>query len=188
MPKITDSKILIIATDGFEKSELMVPRDALREAGAQVVVASPDGAAIRSWDEKDWGETVASDLAISDVKLEEFDAIVLPGGQINPDILRTKPEAVNLIRNFFNAKKIVAAICHGPWLLIEAGVVAGRHVTSYPSIKTDLLNAGAQWRDAEVVNDLGLITSRNPGDLKAFVGKIIEEVEEGPHHRRAEAA
>ncbi|WP_339114370.1 type 1 glutamine amidotransferase domain-containing protein [Thioclava sp. GXIMD2076] len=188
MPKITDSKILIIATDGFEKTELTVPRDKLREAGATVDIASLDGAPIRSWDETDWGEMAQAELRISDANVDDYDAIILPGGQINPDVLRTKPEAVDLVRDFYNAKKIVAAICHGPWMLVEAGVVKDRKLTSYPSIRTDILNAGGHWEDKEVVNDQALITSRNPGDLDAFVNKIIEEVEEGRHTQRSKAA
>ena len=185
MTDITDAKILIIATDGFEKFELEVPRDKLREAGATVHVASPDGTAIKSWDETDWGPEAEVDLKISDAKVNDYQAIVLPGGQINPDVLRTKPEAVSLVKEFTSAGKIVAAICHGPWLLIEADVVRGREMTSYPSIRTDLRNAGAKVVDREVVTDQGIITSRNPDDLDAFVAKIIEEVREGRHDRDA---
>ena len=185
MTDITDAKILIIATDGFEKVELEVPRDKLRAAGATVHVASPDGEAIKSWDETDWGPKADVDLAISDAKMDDYHAIVLPGGQINPDVLRTKPEAVQLVKDFTTAGKIVAAICHGPWVLIEAEVVRGREMTSYPSLRTDLRNAGAKVVDREVVTDQGIITSRNSDDLDAFVAKIIEEVREGRHERDA---
>ncbi len=185
MTDIADAKILIIATDGFEKVELEMPRDKLREAGATVHVASPDGEAIKSWDQTDWGPKADADLTISDVKVEDYQCIVLPGGQINPDVLRTKPEAIQLVKDFTAAGKIVAAICHGPWLLAEADVIRGREITSYPSIRTDLKNAGANVVDKEVAIDNGIITSRNPDDLEAFVSKIIEEVREGKHPRKA---
>ncbi|WP_194097761.1 type 1 glutamine amidotransferase domain-containing protein [Marivivens aquimaris] len=185
MPKITEAKILILATNGFEQSELETPLHELKGKGATVHVASPDGEAIKGWDEKDWGNEVKADLALADVKAADYDAIVLPGGQINPDILRTIPEAVDLIKTFYNEGKTVAAICHAPWLLVEAGIVKGKKVTSYNSIKTDIVNAGGDWHDKEVVTDKGLITSRNPNDLPAFVAKIVEEIEEGEHQRAA---
>ncbi|MGR3500267.1 MAG: type 1 glutamine amidotransferase domain-containing protein [Limimaricola soesokkakensis] len=185
MTDTKDAKILIIAADGFEKVELEVPRDKLREAGATVHVASPDGDAIKSWDETDWGPKADVDLKISDAKVDDYHAIVLPGGQINPDVLRTKPEAVQLVKEFTAAGKIVAAICHGPWMLVEADVIRGREMTSYPSIRTDLKNAGANVVDKEVATDQGIVTSRNPDDLEAFVAKIIEEIREGKHPRQA---
>lgn len=185
MPDIKNAKIIILATDGFEQSELEVPRDKLREHGADVRVVTPDGKAIRGWDKKDWGREAAADHALSEVSVDDFDAIVLPGGQINPDILRTIPEAVSLVRDFVSGNKIVAAICHGPWMLVEADVVRDREMTSYPSIRTDLENAGAKWVDREVVVSNGIVTSRNPDDLDAFVAKIVEEVEEGEHSRHA---
>ena len=188
MPAIDQSNILIMASDGFEQSELMVPLEKLRAAGATVHIASPDGEAIKGWDETDWGESVDADLAISDVKVEDYMALVLPGGQINPDVLRTKPEAVQVVKDFVAGNRIVAAICHAPWLLIEAGVVKGREMTSYTSIRTDLKNAGANVVDKEVATSNGIITSRNPDDLDAFVAKIIEEVEEGKHQRDGLAA
>jgi protease I len=185
MPNISEAKILIMATDGFEQSELEVPLNKLREAGATVHVATLDGNAIKGWDKKDWGDTIRADLAIKDIDPADYDAVVLPGGQINPDLLRVEDDVINRIREFYNKGKVVAAICHAPWLLIEAGVVKDRDATSYKSIRTDMLNAGANWKDEQVVTDKGLITSRYPGDLDAFVLKIIEEVEEGGHLRRA---
>ncbi|EAR52617.1 hypothetical protein OG2516_05898 [Oceanicola granulosus HTCC2516] len=185
MPRITDAKILVMATDGFERSELVKPRDMLREKGATVHVATPDGKSIKSWDKTDWGDTHPADLSLEDVKVDDYIALVLPGGQINPDILRTNDKAVQLVKDFVSNDKIVAAICHGPWMLVEAGVVEGREMTSYPSIRTDLQNAGAQVVDKEVAISNGIITSRNPDDIPAFVDKIVEEVEEGEHQRPA---
>ncbi|MDQ0316371.1 type 1 glutamine amidotransferase domain-containing protein [Amorphus orientalis] len=185
MPKITDSKILIVATNGFEQSELEVPLTKLRDAGATVHVATLDGKAIRGWDKTDWGNEVPGDAKVSDVNPSDYNAIVLPGGQINPDLLRVEGDVMKVLRHFIDTGKPVAAICHAPWLLIEADAVRGREATSYKSIKTDMINAGALWRDEPVVVSEGIITSRNPGDLDAFVGKIIEEVEEGRHERKA---
>jgi protease I len=192
MPKISKAKILILATDGFEQSELEVPRAKLKEAGALVHVAAPkerkDKKEIRGWKDKDWGPGVAVDRELADASESFYDALVLPGGQMNPDSLRANAEAMTLIKAFVSSGKPVAAICHAPWLLIEANAIRGRKATSYKSIKTDLVNAGADWRDEAVVTDQGLITSRNPGDLAPFVAKIIEEVEEGKHDRAELAA
>lgn len=186
MPGPLDGKtILILATNGFEQAELEVPRDKLKAAGAKVDVASPEKGEIKGWDKKDWGRPVKVDKALADASIEDYDAIVLPGGQINPDLLRVNADALDLIRGFYDAGKIVAAVCHAPWLLIETGIAKGRKMTSYHSIKTDVINAGGQWEDREVVTDNGVITSRNPGDLDAFSKKIIEEVREGKHQRRA---
>jgi protease I len=183
--QISGKKILILATHGFEQSELEVPRDRLKEAGATVHIVSPEKGEIKGWDMKDWGRPVKVDKTLDEVKADDYDAIVLPGGQINPDLLRINQDALKLIRTFYDQKKIVAAVCHAPWLLIETGLAKGRRATSYISIKTDVINAGAKWEDSPVVTDQGVITSRNPGDLEAFSAKIIEEVAEGRHTQRA---
>ena len=180
-------KIAILATNGFEQSELEVPRDRLKKAGATVDIVSLAAGEIKGWDQKNWGRTVKVDKTLDQVSASDYDALVLPGGQINPDLLRVEPKTLNFIKDVFNAKKIVAAVCHAPWLLIEVGIAKGRRMTSYNSIKTDVINAGAHWEDSEVVTDEGLITSRNPGDLEAFSAKIIEEVKEGRHAQRSAA-
>ena len=185
--ELNGKRIAILATHGFEQSELERPRDRLRKAGATVEIISLAPGEIRGWDKKDWGHPVKVDKTLEQVSAVDYDAVVLPGGQINPDLLRVEPEAPKFIREIFEAGKIVAAVCHAPWLLIEAGIAQGRKMTSYKSIKTDLVNAGAKWEDSEVVTDQGVITSRNPGDLEAFSAKIIEEVREGRHSRRSAA-
>ncbi|SHJ22398.1 protease I [Aureimonas altamirensis DSM 21988] len=187
MPNIRQARIAILATDGFEQSELVQPLTKLREAGATVDVVSLEPGEIKGWDETDWGDSVPVDKTLSQVSVDDYDALVLPGGQINPDVLRTKPEAVKFVHDFYNTKKTLAAICHAPWLLVEAGVIRDRDVTSYQSIKTDIVNAGGRWHDEAVVTDQALITSRNPGDLPAFIAKIVEEVEEGRHEKREAA-
>ena len=187
MPAIAQSKILIIATNGFEQSELEVPRDSLREAGAKVDVATPDGKDIRGWEHTDWGRMAGADLKIADVRCADYDALVIPGGVMNPDKLRVDEDAMKVVREFLSSSKVVAAVCHGPWLLVQADALKGRQATSFKSIRKDLENAGAKWVDREVVVDNGIITSRKPDDLKAFTQKIIEEVQEGGHQRKQAA-
>jgi protease I len=185
--QLSGKKVAILATNGFEQSELEIPRDRLKAAGATVHIVSPKAGEIKGWDKKDWGRPVKVDKTLDDVSSSDYDAIVLPGGQINPDLLRVEPKALALIKEIFDQKKVVAAVCHAPWLLIETGIAKGRKMTSFKSIKTDVTNAGAQWEDAEVVVDEGVITSRNPGDLEAFSAKIIEEIREGRHTQRSAA-
>ncbi|MHA6344582.1 type 1 glutamine amidotransferase domain-containing protein [Roseivivax sp. CAU 1761] len=185
MPRIDDAKILILATNAFEQSELEGPRDQLRAKGAEVHVVSLDGQKIKGWDGDDWGREVEVDHGLDAVKADDYTALVLPGGQINPDLLRVEDKVLDLVRAFHNSGKTIAAICHAPWVLIEAGILKGREATSYHSIKTDVSNAGATWVDREVVADNGIVTSRNPGDIEAFVSKIVEEIEEGRHDREA---
>jgi protease I len=166
-------KVAIFATDGFEQSELLEPRKALDEAGATTQVVSPAEGKVRGWNHKEWGNEVPVDVSLDSAKAEEFDALLLPGGVMNPDQLRMNSKAVEFVKHFTEAGKPVAAICHGPWTLIEAGAVRGRTMTSWPSLKTDLKNAGATWVDKEVVSDKGLVTSRKPDDLPAFNREMI---------------
>lgn len=183
MANIDQARILILATDGFEQAELTVPRDELRKQGARVDVATPTGKAIRGWNKTDWGEIAPADLKIAGVEPQDYDALVLPGGVINPDKLRIDAEAMEVVSAFLDSGKTVAAICHGPWLLVQADAARGRRMTSFKSLRRDLENAGAQWIDAEVVVDDGIVTSRSPADLQPFVAKIVECVAQ----RRGEA-
>jgi protease I len=186
---LAGKKVAILATDGFEQDELLSPLEALRDAGADVQVVSPsEESKIKGWKHTDWGKKVTVDLPLNEANAEEFDALVLPGGVMNPDHLRRDPQVLEFVKSFFTAGKPVGAICHGPWTLIDAGVVRGRKMTSYETIQTDLKNAGANWVDQEVVVDNGLVTSRKPDDLPAFNAKLIEEIAEGVHRRQAMAA
>ncbi|HEV2695176.1 MAG TPA: type 1 glutamine amidotransferase domain-containing protein [Verrucomicrobiae bacterium] len=181
---LSGKKVAILATDGFEQDELLSPLEALKAAGAEVHVISPNEGKIKGWKDADWGKKVKVDVVLSDANPEDYDALVLPGGVMNPDHLRRDMLALEFVKAFFREGKPVGAICHGPWTLIDAGVVRGRKVTSYDSIQTDLKNAGAEWVDEMVVVDNGLVTSRKPDDLPAFNAKLIEEIAEGVHARR----
>jgi protease I len=178
-------KIAILATDGFEQSELMQPRKALEEAGAHTEVISPNAGKIKGWDHTDWDEAVKVDKTLDNANPQDYDALVLPGGVINPDHLRMDPKAVKFVQQFVSTGKTVGAICHGPWTLIETGALSGKTVTSWPSLKTDLKNAGANWVDQEVVTDGQFITSRKPDDIPAFSRAMIESVAHGPQKRAA---
>jgi len=179
--KLSEKKVAIIAADGFEQSELQKPLDALKENGAQVTIISLKEGKIKGWKDKNWGDELKVDLVIDKAKSRDYDALVLPGGVMNPDQLRVNKDVVAFVNEFIESGKPIAAICHGPWTLIETGKLKGRKMTSYPSIKTDLVNAGVEWVDEEVVVDDGLVTSRSPKDLPAFCKKMVEEIAEGVH-------
>jgi protease I len=172
---LAGKKIAILTTDGFERAELEKPRKALEEAGATTQVVSPgDKKKIKAWEVKNWGKEVEVDVPLKSANAEEYDALLLPGGVMNPDHLRMDPEAVSFVKKFFEQGKPVAAICHGPWMLVEAGEVRGRTVTSWPSLKTDIQNAGGTWVDEEVILSNGVLTSRKPDDISAFNREMIE--------------
>jgi len=179
--KLKGRRVAILATEGFERSELVKPREALQAEGAETVVISLKSGQIKSWEHDHWGEAVPVDLSLDQAKPEDFDALLLPGGVINADKIRVEPKAVEFVRSFVSEGKPMAVICHAPWILIEAGAARGRTLTSWPSLKTDLSNAGANWVDKEVVVDNGLVTSRKPDDIPAFNKKMIEEIGEGVH-------
>ena len=185
--QLAGKKVAVLATDGFEQSELFEPKKALEEAGAEVTIVSLKSGEIKGWDEKDWGKSIAVDLTVSEANAEDFDALQLPGGVMNPDKLRTDETVLSFVKAFFDAGKPVAAICHAPWTLINAEVVEGREMTSFPTLRKDLENAGAKWTDSEVVVDNGLVTSRKPDDLPAFNKKFIEEIAEGKHSKQKSA-
>lgn len=177
--ELQNKKIAILVTDGFEQVELTGPKKAFEEAGAQTHIISPKGDRVQGWNHFDHADFFPVDVPLDSANPQEYDALLLPGGVANPDQLRTSEKAVQFVKSFFDAGKPVAAICHGPWTLIEAGAVKGRTVTSWPSLKTDLQNAGAQWIDREVVVDKGLVTSRNPQDIPAFNREAISLISEG---------
>ncbi|WP_418593282.1 type 1 glutamine amidotransferase domain-containing protein [Ponticoccus sp. (in: a-proteobacteria)] len=176
--KIARARVLFFSTHGFERSELEFPRDQLRAKGAAGHVATLGGKPVRGWEGDDRGREAEADPT-------QYDAVVIPGGQINPDLRRVEEPVLALVRAFAKEGRVIAAICHGPWVLIEAGILSGREVTSFKSIKTDGVNAGGRWMDEPVVCDSGIVTSRKPEDLKHFVSKIVEEIEEGRHNRKA---
>ena len=178
---LTGKKVAILVADGFEQDELLKPRKALDEAGARTDVISPSDGKVKGEKHQKPGRSVRVDVPLSQANPKDYDALLLPGGVHNPDTLRMNESAVRFVKSFIGERKPVAAICHGPWSLVEAGVVRGRRMTSYPSIKTDLRNAGAEWVDQEVVVDEGLVTSRQPDDIPAFNAKMIEEFAEGKH-------
>jgi len=174
-------KIAILATNGFEEVELTSPMEAMKKEGFEVHIVSEESGKIKAWASTDWGREYDVDKTLSEVSAKDYNALVLPGGVINPDKLRRNEDALTFVRDFFEQHKPVAAICHAPWTLISAGVVEGRKMTSFNSIKDDVINAGAEWVDEEVVVDQGFVTSRNPDDLPAFNAKLIEEIKEGKH-------
>ena len=186
--RLSGKKVAILVENGFEQAELTEPKKALEEAGARTEIVSPVQGQVKGWKDKEWGDTFPVDVSLEQANPDEYAALLLPGGVINPDKLRMNPEAVQFVKSFFGAGKPVAAICHGPWTLVEADVVRGRTLTSWPSLRTDIRNAGGNWVDQEVVTDSGLVTSRNPGDIPAFNQKMIEEFAEGVHARQRELA
>ena len=174
-----EKRIAILATNGFEEVELSSPKEYLEQQGWKTEIISPENGTIKAWAKTDWGKDYKVDQIVTNVKASDYDALVIPGGVINPDKLRTNEASLHFIKDFFKEGKPVAAICHGPQILISANLVKGRKMTSYPSIKIDLINAGAVWHDKEVIVDRGLVTSRNPDDLPAFNKKLVEQIKEG---------
>lgn len=185
MEQLQGKQVAILATNGFEQSELLEPRQALEEAGVITHIVALESGTIRGWKDQDWGEYISVDITVAEANPESYDGLLLPGGVMNPDKLRRNEDVQQFVRAFFEAGKPVGAICHAPWTLIDAGVVEGRNVTSYHTLQTDLKNAGANWVDEEVVTDNGLVTSRQPSDIPAFNRKFIEELGEGVHERTA---
>jgi protease I len=187
MENLKGRKVAILITDGFEEVEMTKPRDALQEAGADTEIVSPKDKTVRSWRFKEWGQDYRVNIPLAEAHPGRFDALLLPGGVINPDHLRMDPQAVAFVKAFFDARKPVAAICHGPWTIIEAGAARGRRIASWPSLKTDLRNAGAEWMDEEVVVDGNLVSSRKPDDLPAFNREMIKLFSQSAAGRREAA-
>jgi protease I len=185
--ELKGKRIAFLFTEGAEQAEVKKPLEAVRDAGADIDIVSLDKGEVEMWEHFDKGEKIKADKAVSDADASDYDGLVLPGGVANPDQLRADKNAVSFVRAFFEQDKPVGVICHGPWLLVEAGVAKGRKVTSWPSVRTDLENAGAEWVDEEVVVDNGLVTSRKPDDLPAFCAKIVEEFAEGKHEQKVSA-
>lgn len=183
MSKLKGKKVAILTENGFEESELTSPKKALEEAGAEVDIVSPQKDSVKGWNQGQWSIELKVDVPIGKADPDNYDALVIPGGVINPDLLRRNEDCISFARTFLEEGKPVAAICHGPQLLIETGLLKGREMTSFHSIKTDLVNAGANWQDKEVVVDQGLVTSRSPADLEAFNRKMLEEIREGVHEK-----
>jgi protease I len=179
--ELRNKRVAVLVDNGFEQSELAEPRKALQEAGATADIISPQTGKVKGWQHGNWGDELPVDRRLEEAKPDEYDALLLPGGVMNPDKLRSNASAVKFVKHFVDSGKPIAAICHGPWTLIEAGAANGRRMTSWPSLQTDLRNAGADWVDQEVVTDRGLVTSRKPDDLPAFNRKMIEEFAEGKH-------
>ena len=180
-------RVAVLVANGFEQVEMTAPRSALDDAGAHTSLVSPERERVRGWNHTEWGDEFTVDVSLDAARADQFDALLLPGGVMNPDHLRMNDKAVQFVKQIFQSGKPVAAICHGPWLLVEADVVRNRSVTSWPSLETDLRNAGADWTDQEVVTDMGLVTSRKPDDIPAFNKKMLEEFAEG-HHDRGQTA
>jgi protease I len=180
-------KVAILATDGVEQVELLKPREALNNAGADTKVISPKPGKIKGWNHTDWGEQIPVDMELNNANPQDFDALLLPGGAMNPDKLRMDPKAVQFVKSFFQSGKPVAAICHAPWTIIEAGEAKGRRIASWPSVKTDLKNAGAEWVDEEMVRDKNLVSSRKPDDIPAFNRGMLELYSEAQHKSRKAA-
>jgi protease I len=185
--ELQGKKIAFLLTDGVEQVEYLEPRKAVENAGAEADLVSLEAGKVQGFNHLDKGDTLEVDVAVADASVDDYDGLVLPGGVANPDVLRTNPDAVRFARSFFEAGKPVGVICHGPWTLVEADVVRGRTITSWPSLATDIRNAGGNWVDQEVATDNGLVSSRKPDDLPAFCAKIVEEFAEGVHQDQARA-